>query len=254
MAFAYLSSAVVGLLIFPTRQAMIASSRLPSAVQSSESTSLSVRSFTNTLFMLAGMTPTVTRSFCFRFLVKVPIPPLHGSPAGNSKVGPDTDSFVCFSLVFCSFFFCALHTFLASATAFWYPAECPFTLSIDFETELRFFLHSSVILLTSSPCFLTFLACHFLAFSFLAFSFLAFSFLAFSFLAFSLAAFSLADCSFAFFSLLATSLSFFSLKALSFALCSLPFFSFLADSLAARSFAARSALEALSFLLRPFAH
>merc|ERR1712196_211344 len=68
--------------------------------------------------------PTGTRWFNLSFITKLPLPPLHGAPTGNLKVGPVTLSFFFFSLLFSSCFFSLSQIFLASLIAFLTAVLC----------------------------------------------------------------------------------------------------------------------------------
>jgi len=153
---AYLMLAAVGESILPTLHATIAISLLPFAVHSSVSTSLSVRSLTQMLGMLAGITPTGTRWFNLSFITKLPLPPLHGWPTGNLKVGPSMLSFFFFSLLFSSCFFSLsqilLDSLMAFVTALLWLAIAPVALVKAVATALHFkpyFANASLLRSTS---------------------------------------------------------------------------------------------------------
>merc|ERR1719482_502021 len=215
----YFIDADVGELIFPTRHATMAISLcfLFLTVHSSVSTSLSVLSLTQTLFMPAGMIPTSTRAFNFSFLTKLPFPPLHGEPVLKLKVGPVALALTFFSLVVFSAFFSLAQIFLEFLIAVITAPAWPLQRLVDLAKI-------SLVVFTCLMCFLPVFSC-LDAFS-LAFAFFSLAFFSLAF--FSLAPVSLALRSFflAFFSLLVRSAFFVrSLVVFTCLMCFLPVFS-----------------------------
>merc|ERR1719198_457870 len=236
---------------------------LPSAVQSSVSTSLSVLSSTRTFTWPAGIKPTLTRWFKVSFCLNVPNPFLQGF-LPNLKPGPLILLFLralkSFSLplsAICFAFFCAVQTLIfvlvADATSFESICVCfralmwrwAFTLQ-SAEIFSRTALAALYFSKASFCLFSAFLVISFAFVSFFLFSFSFFSaFMAFSFEVFSLAAFSFCFIS-AFF---AFSFEVFSFLAFSFCFISAFLaFSFCCFSFLAFSFCFSSAFLACSFL------